>query len=222
MTMPASDTAANGRWSGRIARATIAAAVLVLLAGPAISSGVLPWQAGLGMFVLAALLAGIGGVISLVALLRRRGGTLVVLAAAAGLAAFAIPAAIVAGGSGVPPINDITTDMIDPPAFAAITAEMRGAGSAPLAYNPACAAQQAKGYPALKPLIIADAPAAAFDKALAAAIDGKDKYTRGHSERVSRISVAIGRQLGLEAEELETLRISSLLHDVGMGHGSLF
>ncbi len=52
-------------------------------------------------------------------------------------------------------------------------------------------------------------------KALAAAIDGKDKYTRGHSERVSRISVAIGRQMGLEAEELETLRISALLHDVG-------
>jgi HD-GYP domain-containing protein (c-di-GMP phosphodiesterase class II) len=52
-------------------------------------------------------------------------------------------------------------------------------------------------------------------KALAAAIDGKDKYTRGHSERVSRISVAIGRELGLEEEELETLRISALLHDVG-------
>jgi HD-GYP domain-containing protein (c-di-GMP phosphodiesterase class II) len=52
-------------------------------------------------------------------------------------------------------------------------------------------------------------------KALAAAIDGKDKYTRGHSERVSRISVAIGRRLGLPADELETLRISALLHDVG-------
>lgn len=52
-------------------------------------------------------------------------------------------------------------------------------------------------------------------KALAAAIDGKDKYTRGHSERVARISVAIGKQLGLSAEELETLRISALLHDVG-------
>jgi HD-GYP domain-containing protein (c-di-GMP phosphodiesterase class II) len=52
-------------------------------------------------------------------------------------------------------------------------------------------------------------------KALAAAIDGKDKYTRGHSERVARISVAIGRQLGLSSEELETLRISALLHDVG-------
>lgn len=52
-------------------------------------------------------------------------------------------------------------------------------------------------------------------KALAAAIDGKDKYTRGHSERVSRISVAIGRELGLGEDELETLRISALLHDVG-------
>ncbi len=52
-------------------------------------------------------------------------------------------------------------------------------------------------------------------KALAAAIDGKDKYTRGHSERVARISVGIGKELGLPADELETLRISALLHDVG-------
>ncbi len=52
-------------------------------------------------------------------------------------------------------------------------------------------------------------------KALAAAIDGKDKYTRGHSERVSRISVAIGKRMGMEAEELETLRMSALLHDIG-------
>lgn len=52
-------------------------------------------------------------------------------------------------------------------------------------------------------------------KALAAAIDGKDKYTRGHSERVARISVAIGKQMGMGDDELETLRISALLHDVG-------
>jgi len=52
-------------------------------------------------------------------------------------------------------------------------------------------------------------------KALAAAIDGKDKYTRGHSERVSRVSVAIGQRMGLGEEEIETLRISALLHDVG-------
>jgi HD-GYP domain-containing protein (c-di-GMP phosphodiesterase class II) len=52
-------------------------------------------------------------------------------------------------------------------------------------------------------------------KALAAAIDGKDRYTRGHSERVSRFSVAIGKRLGMSADDLETLRISALLHDVG-------
>jgi HD-GYP domain-containing protein (c-di-GMP phosphodiesterase class II) len=52
-------------------------------------------------------------------------------------------------------------------------------------------------------------------KALAAAIDGKDKYTRGHSERVARISVAIGKRMNMPADELETLRISALLHDVG-------
>ncbi len=52
-------------------------------------------------------------------------------------------------------------------------------------------------------------------KALSAAIDGKDHYTRGHSERVSRVSVAIGQRLGLDDDELETLRISALLHDVG-------
>jgi HD-GYP domain-containing protein (c-di-GMP phosphodiesterase class II) len=52
-------------------------------------------------------------------------------------------------------------------------------------------------------------------KALAAAIDGKDKYTRGHSERVARISVAIGKQMQLPDDELDKLRISALLHDVG-------
>lgn len=52
-------------------------------------------------------------------------------------------------------------------------------------------------------------------KALAAAIDGKDRYTRGHSERVSRVSVAVGQRLGMDEEEVETLRISALLHDVG-------
>lgn len=52
-------------------------------------------------------------------------------------------------------------------------------------------------------------------KALAAAIDGKDKYTRGHSERVARISVAMGRRLGMNEDELDTLRMSALLHDIG-------
>jgi HD-GYP domain-containing protein (c-di-GMP phosphodiesterase class II) len=50
---------------------------------------------------------------------------------------------------------------------------------------------------------------------LAAAIDEKDPYTRGHSDRVAKYSVMIGQQLALPAEELDRLRISALLHDVG-------
>lgn len=50
---------------------------------------------------------------------------------------------------------------------------------------------------------------------LAAAIDEKDPYTRGHSGRVAKYSLAIGEALGLTADELDNLRISALLHDVG-------
>jgi HD-GYP domain-containing protein (c-di-GMP phosphodiesterase class II) len=52
-------------------------------------------------------------------------------------------------------------------------------------------------------------------KGLAAAIDGKDPYTRGHSERVSRFSVAIAQGLDLPDDEIEKIRISAILHDVG-------
>jgi HD-GYP domain-containing protein (c-di-GMP phosphodiesterase class II) len=50
---------------------------------------------------------------------------------------------------------------------------------------------------------------------LAAAIDAKDPYTRGHSERVARYSIAIGKNLALSDKEIRNLRISALLHDVG-------
>ena len=50
---------------------------------------------------------------------------------------------------------------------------------------------------------------------LAAAIDEKDPYTRGHSGRVAKYSTLIARELGLTAQDMDTLRISALLHDVG-------
>jgi putative nucleotidyltransferase with HDIG domain len=50
---------------------------------------------------------------------------------------------------------------------------------------------------------------------LAAAIDEKDPYTRGHSGRVAKYSMIIARELGLSAEDLDRLRIAALLHDVG-------
>ncbi|HXW04820.1 MAG TPA: HD-GYP domain-containing protein [Vicinamibacterales bacterium] len=52
-------------------------------------------------------------------------------------------------------------------------------------------------------------------RALALALDARDPYTAGHSERVGAISVAIGREMQLAEEQLEILRLGALLHDIG-------
>jgi HAMP domain-containing protein len=52
-------------------------------------------------------------------------------------------------------------------------------------------------------------------RALALALDARDPYTAGHSERVGIVSVAIGRQMHLENEQLGILRLGALLHDIG-------
>ena len=160
---------APGKWTGRVARATIVAAVLVLLAGPATKFGILPWKAGLGLFAIAALIAGIGALFSVVSLLRRRGGLVAAIAAAAGIAAFAVLMTSVVAGRAVPPINDITTDPANPPVYVMITAAMRGADAVPLSYDPSFAAQQTAAYPEVKPLIVASPPEEVYPKMLAAA-----------------------------------------------------
>ena len=50
---------------------------------------------------------------------------------------------------------------------------------------------------------------------LAGAVDEKDPYTRGHSDRVTRYSLLIAKEMDLPAHFMETLRISAQLHDVG-------
>ncbi len=50
---------------------------------------------------------------------------------------------------------------------------------------------------------------------LAGAVDEKDPYTRGHSDRVTRYSQMIARELGLSEDEIEILRVAAQLHDVG-------
>ncbi len=52
-------------------------------------------------------------------------------------------------------------------------------------------------------------------KALAAALDCRDPYTAGHSERVSTLSVMVGREMRLNNEDLDVLRLGALLHDIG-------
>jgi HD-GYP domain-containing protein (c-di-GMP phosphodiesterase class II) len=52
-------------------------------------------------------------------------------------------------------------------------------------------------------------------RAFAAAIDCKDKYTQGHSERVGKYSEIIAREMGWADEEVEAIAIGGYLHDVG-------
>ena len=52
-------------------------------------------------------------------------------------------------------------------------------------------------------------------RALAEAIDAKDPYTRGHSDRVAAYAAAIAFEMGLPAEQVEKTRLSAQLHDVG-------
>lgn len=52
-------------------------------------------------------------------------------------------------------------------------------------------------------------------RAFAAAIDIKDKYTQGHSERVGRYSELIAREMGWSEEEVEGIQIAGYLHDIG-------
>ncbi len=51
--------------------------------------------------------------------------------------------------------------------------------------------------------------------ALAYALEAKDEYTSGHSQRVSEISVAIARELGMSYDDVEKIRLTGLIHDIG-------
>lgn len=52
-------------------------------------------------------------------------------------------------------------------------------------------------------------------RAMTSAIDAKDPYTRGHSDRVARVAVRLAQQLGCDAETVRTIYFSGLLHDIG-------
>ena len=51
--------------------------------------------------------------------------------------------------------------------------------------------------------------------ALALAVDAKDKYSRGHLDRVAEYCVQIANKMGLDDEEIATLRNAARLHDLG-------
>jgi diguanylate cyclase (GGDEF)-like protein/putative nucleotidyltransferase with HDIG domain len=60
-------------------------------------------------------------------------------------------------------------------------------------------------------------PSAVLDTltSLALAVDSKDQYTQGHSQKVSGYSVLIAEAIGLEGRDIEAIRLGGMLHDVG-------
>ncbi len=89
------------------------------------------------------------------------------LAVGAGVAWF--PWQWVQNARSVPPINDITTDTENPPAFVALLAPRAGLSVPAIHPGSATAEQQKRGYPDLKPLALSAPPADAFARALDAA-----------------------------------------------------
>jgi hypothetical protein len=70
-------------------------------------------------------------------------------------------------------------------------------------------ARASQSYNHLRELLVG------LTRSLTAAIDAKDSYTYGHSERVARIAVELGRELGLQEDELSDIYLAGLLHDIG-------
>ena len=54
-----------------------------------------------------------------------------------------------------------------------------------------------------------------YIKSIASALDARDAYTHGHSQRVAELSIRIGKELGLSEGELKFLELSATIHDIG-------
>ncbi len=143
-------------------------AVLMLVLGPLLAlGGVLPGQRGLMLFALAAPVGLVGLVAGIVTALRGRMREGVV-AMALGMACIIAVLLPVLRSGGRPPINDISTDLEDVPAFtaAANVPELRGQT---LAYPEPFKPVVKQFYPGLRPLHLEAPPEAVFQQALMAA-----------------------------------------------------
>ncbi|MEE3330248.1 MAG: DUF1499 domain-containing protein [Myxococcota bacterium] len=156
---------------------TAAAIAIVSLSLPVLSVagihiGLLAPMAGFGLFAAGAVLGGLVSIILGVAgsVLTRGGAdpdgrTRSLTAIAGGVALLGVVALGGSPGAGLPSINDITTDLADPPAFAADPAERGRNMTYPADFVP----QVEAAYPDLQPHAMSNTPADAFSRALAAA-----------------------------------------------------
>jgi uncharacterized protein (DUF1499 family) len=169
------------RFAPTVATAGLALALLaalaLLIAGPGYRFGL--WSLGTGFaLVRYAAYGGIAAaVVSTVGLVlarprgRRRGMFRALAGLVIGLIVVGVPWSYARSARAAPPIHDITTDVADPPAFAA-SLPLRADAPNPADYGGAeVAAQQRESYPDIGPLIVAPAPQRAYAAALAAALE---------------------------------------------------
>ncbi len=159
-----------------------AAPILALLAGTVALFGLLgatlhiiPPMAGFMIFVASALLGGLLTIlVSLVAIFLARGGRnpdglrMALATLTVGLGLMLIVFAAGSPGRGLPAINDITTDLDNPPAFAPATVVPAYVGRN-MEYPAEFVEQVRSAYPDLHPIRLSSAPRQSFEKALATA-----------------------------------------------------
>jgi uncharacterized protein (DUF1499 family) len=153
----------------------VAALVLMLLAGPGTRLEWWSWQTGIAMMRVAAYLGIAVAVVALVLVLLlavprwRPRPWVPILALCMALAAVAPPMILLAKAKQVPPIHDITTDTADAPAFVALR-EARAKSPNGVDYKGGeTTLQQQKAYADIKPLVLAQPPREAMQRALDAA-----------------------------------------------------
>jgi uncharacterized protein (DUF1499 family) len=145
---------------------SIATLVLLACAGPGTRFGLWSFRTGLGLLRYVAYGAIAGSALGLVALLGAGSRIPAALAMILGLSALSVPLGFRHRAASVPMIHDISTDTEDAPKFEAVLVQ-RTAASNPAEYGGAeIAQQQRQAYPDLVPIIVSEAPARAFERAI--------------------------------------------------------
>jgi len=166
-----------------------ALAGIVMLASSGLGTRAELWdfRTGLSLLRNAAYVGIAAMVLSLIALFvrRPRGGALALLLASLVLAVVtvAVPRGFTRKAQSVPPIHDITTDTVDPPAFVDVLPLRADAPNSAVYAGDSIAELQRAAYPDIEPVMLDDAPPEAFRRALAAAAQmGWDIVARDSAE----------------------------------------
>jgi uncharacterized protein (DUF1499 family) len=154
---------------------SVAAFVMVMMAGPGAKYGIWPWETGMALLKWGAytgFAAAAAAVVLLVLLVVPRWRVrpwVPLVALCFALAAIAPPMILRSGAGNVPPIHDISTDFADPPAFVALRAERLKSKNGADYGGPEVSAAQLRAYPDIKSLVVKTPPAETMQRAIDAA-----------------------------------------------------